>query len=84
MKKGMWVAVLALLAALAAPAAAQEPKGIYLGGSGGYVLYDHSCENLIGPCDDDGYGPPSKLLNVSMFTVGILSSISLCSGKMYL
>ena len=43
MKKGMWVAVLALLAALAAPAAAQDPKGIYLGGSGDYVLYDHSC-----------------------------------------
>lgn len=56
MKKGMWVAVLALLAALAGPAAAQDNRGIYLGGSGGYVLYDHSCEGLIAPCDDDNVG----------------------------
>ena len=38
----------------------------------------------IGPADDAGYGPPSRPLNgVKPVTVGILSSISLLSGKMY-
>ena len=56
MKKGIGLAVLALLAALAGPAAAQDERGIYIGGSGGYVLYDHSCELIVVPCDDDNSG----------------------------
>ena len=36
----------------------------------------------IGPSDDEGYGPPSIAVKVSMLIVGILSSISL-PGKMY-
>ena len=32
---------------------------------------------VIGPLENAGYGPPSKLLKVSTLTVGILSSISL-------
>ena len=56
MKKGIWLAVLGLLAAAAGPAAAQSDRGLYFGGSGGYVLYDHSCENLVVPCDDDDVG----------------------------
>ena len=37
----------------------------------------------IGPRDEDGYGPPSISLRLSMVIVGILSGISLNSGKMY-
>lgn len=55
MKKGV-VAVLAIAAAaIAGPAAAQQSneKGIYLGASGGYSVFQTSCENLRVPCDDD-------------------------------
>lgn len=53
MKKGMWLAVLGLAAA-AGPAAAQnEPRGIYLGGSAGYSVYQSTCEISNVPCDDD-------------------------------
>src|SRR5258706_10938771 len=31
----------------------------------------------IGPCDDDGYGPPSASWKLEIAIVGILSSISL-------
>ena len=37
----------------------------------------------IGPCDEDGYGPPSISVKLAMVIVGILSGISLFSGKMY-
>src|SRR3954465_107982 len=37
----------------------------------------------IGPCDDEGYGPPSISVKFAMVMVGILSGISLKSGKMY-
>lgn len=45
------LAILGLLAAVAAPAAAQD-KGIYLGGAYGYAQYKDSCKLLIIPCDD--------------------------------
>lgn len=52
-----WLLVLGFLAAAAAgPAAAQDDRGLYVGGSGGYVLYDHSCDFLTVPCDDDDVG----------------------------
>src|SRR5258708_3282870 len=35
---------------------------------------------LIGPTDEDGYGPPSISLNGDIVMVGILSGISLKSG----
>ncbi len=36
-----------------------------------------SAHSQMGPSDDDGYGPPSIVVNLSMLIVGILSSISL-------
>jgi len=52
-----WLVSLGLLAAAAAgPAAAQDDRGLYVGGTGGYVLYDHSCDFLTVPCDDDDAG----------------------------
>jgi len=50
------IAALGLLAAAAGPAAAQDVRGIYLGGSGFATQYSHSCEQLIVPCDDSSYG----------------------------
>src|SRR5215510_1794212 len=38
---------------------------------------------LIGPTDEDGYGPPSISLNGDIVMVGILSGISLNSGNRY-
>src|SRR6185436_9575477 len=38
---------------------------------------------LIGPTDDEGYGPPSISLNGLIVIVGILSGISLKSGNRY-
>ena len=52
MKNGRWLMVLGLLAAaVAGPAAAQDP-GLYVGGSLGFVQYKDSCKLLIVPCDD--------------------------------
>ena len=42
-----------------------------------------SVQLWMGPCDDEGYGPPSISLRLSTVIVGILSGISLFSGKMY-
>lgn len=56
MVKCRWLLVLGFLAAAAGPAAAQDDRGLYVGGSGGYVLYDHSCDFLTVPCDDDDVG----------------------------
>jgi OmpA-OmpF porin, OOP family len=56
MKKGVVAALAIAAAATAAPAAAQQAaneKGIYLGASGGYSVYQSSCENLVVSCDDD-------------------------------
>src|SRR5215471_29582 len=40
-------------------------------------------ENVwIGPCEEDGYGPPSISERLAIVIVGILSGISLKSGKM--
>ena len=36
-----------------------------------------SVHRWMGPSDDEGYGPPSIVVNESMLIVGILSSISL-------
>src|SRR5262245_55797056 len=38
---------------------------------------------LIGPTEDEGYGPPSISLNGLIVIVGILSGISLKSGNRY-
>src|SRR5262245_27845549 len=38
---------------------------------------------LIGPTDEEGYGPPSISLNGLIVIVGILSGISLNSGNRY-
>ncbi|HEV3008460.1 MAG TPA: outer membrane beta-barrel protein [Burkholderiales bacterium] len=53
MKNGRWLvaSVGFLAAALAAPAAAQDDSGLYLGGSLGYSQYKDSCKMLIVPCD---------------------------------
>ena len=57
MKNGKTIiAALGLLAAAAGPAAAQDVRGLYLGGSGFATQYEHSCENLIVPCDETSYG----------------------------
>ena len=55
MRKGVVAALAIGAAAIAAPAAAQQSneKGIYLGISGGYSMYQSACENLLVPCDDD-------------------------------
>ncbi len=42
-----------------------------------------SAQLWIGPCDEEGYGPPSISVKLSIVIVGILSGISLFSGKMY-
>lgn len=52
MKIGRWLAVAALLTAVAGPAAAQDDSGIYLGGSIGYSGFKDSCKDLIVPCED--------------------------------
>lgn len=57
MKNGKTIiAALGLLAAAAGPAAAQDVRGVYLGGSGFATQYEHACENLIVPCDETSYG----------------------------
>ena len=38
---------------------------------------------LIGPSDDEGYGPPSIVPKPAIEMVGILSAISLLSGNRY-
>jgi len=54
MKKGRWLtAILGLVAAAAAaPAAAQDDRGLYVGGSFGVSHYYEGCKNLPIPCDD--------------------------------
>ena len=55
MKNGTTIiAALGLL--IAGSAAAQDVRGIYLGGSGFATQYEHGCENLIVPCDETSYG----------------------------
>jgi OmpA-OmpF porin, OOP family len=58
MKVGKWVAaVLGIVAAFAAaPAAAQDGKGLYLGGSFGLAQYSDSCTGLTVSCDDEDAG----------------------------
>jgi opacity protein-like surface antigen len=57
MKNGKTIiAALGLLAAAAGPAAAQDVRGIYLGGSGFATQYEHACENLIVACDETDFG----------------------------
>jgi opacity protein-like surface antigen len=57
MKNGKTImAALGLLAAAAGPAAAQDVRGVYLGASGFATMYEHSCENLIVPCDETSFG----------------------------
>jgi OmpA-OmpF porin, OOP family len=53
-KKGSWgiFAAVLLLGLAAAPAAAQEDKGLYLGGSLGEAKSKNTCEGFPGPCDD--------------------------------
>lgn len=50
------LAVLALLGVAAGPAAAQDKRVIYLGGSGGWSIYSESCQELPRPCDDSDIG----------------------------
>lgn len=46
-----------LLASALAPVAAQESeKGIYVGGSVGYSLYQNACDRALVPCDDADTG----------------------------
>jgi OOP family OmpA-OmpF porin len=54
MKNSRWLVVLGLLAATAAPAAAQD-KGLYLGGSWGQAEYADTCDDLalITGCKDN-------------------------------
>src|SRR5215831_19198462 len=49
-----------------------------------FLTHVSASENVwIGPCDEEGYGPPSIVLSLSTVMVGILSGISLKSGKRY-
>jgi OOP family OmpA-OmpF porin len=54
MSKGRWfAALLGLMAAgAAAPAAAQDDSGIYLGAQAGWTHYYDSCKALAVPCED--------------------------------
>ena len=54
MKKGRWIAaILGLVAAAAAaPAAAQNDSGLYIGGSFGLAHYYEGCKSFLVPCDD--------------------------------
>jgi opacity protein-like surface antigen len=49
------LAVVALLASVVGPAAAQDKK-YFLGGSFGRAIYTESCETLARPCDDTDTG----------------------------
>lgn len=51
------VAMVALAAAAALPGVASaDDKGMYLGGSYGFVQYKDSCKRLLIPCDDQDSG----------------------------
>jgi OOP family OmpA-OmpF porin len=54
MKKGRWLAVLGVLLGTAAvPAAAQDDRGLILGGSVGYAQYKDICKRATVPCTDE-------------------------------
>jgi OOP family OmpA-OmpF porin len=54
MTKRAWLAMTGLLAAaVAAPAAAQDDRGLYFGGSIGYAGFKNTCKERVIPCEDN-------------------------------